>query len=49
VRVASGEGHERVVELLLNQGADVNTQDGYYGSALYVASRKIMSGSWSCC
>ncbi len=39
--VAAGEGHKRIVELLLGGGADVNVQGNeYYGSALQVASRE---------
>lgn len=36
--MVSREGHELVVELLLNQGADVNVQGGDYSSTLQVAS-----------
>ena len=37
---ASGYGHEKVVELLLGAGADVNAQGGGEdGTALYAASR----------
>jgi hypothetical protein len=31
-------GHDAVVQLLLDKGADVNAQGGYYGNALYAAS-----------
>jgi ankyrin repeat protein len=31
-------GHEAVVRLLLEKGADVNAQGRYYGTALYAAS-----------
>lgn len=36
---ASTEGHEQVVRLLLDRGADVNAQRGEYGSTLQAASR----------
>jgi ankyrin repeat protein len=36
--VASVRGHEAVVKLLLDKGADVNAQGGYYGNALQAAS-----------
>ncbi|KAK5263016.1 hypothetical protein LTR96_011542 [Exophiala xenobiotica] len=35
---ASEYGHEKVVQLLLEWGADVNTQGGDYGNALHAAS-----------
>jgi hypothetical protein len=35
---ASERGHEKVVQMLLDAGADVNAQGGYYGSALYAAA-----------
>jgi hypothetical protein len=35
---ASEGGREKVVELLLGKGADVNAQGGYYGNVLYVTS-----------
>jgi hypothetical protein len=37
LQAASFEGHEKVVELLLDRGADVNAQGGYYGNALQAA------------
>ena len=39
LQAASKWGHKQIVQLLLNQGAEVNAQDGYYGNALQVASR----------
>jgi hypothetical protein len=35
---AADNGHEAVVKLLLEKGADVNAQGGDYGNALYAAS-----------
>jgi ankyrin repeat protein len=35
---ASRNGHDKVVHILLQRGADVNAEGGYYGSALYAAS-----------
>jgi ankyrin repeat protein len=32
-------GHYETVQILLENGADVNTQGGFYGNALYAASR----------
>ena len=40
LQAASYKGHEKLVELLLDKGADVNAQGGYYGNALQVASDK---------
>jgi hypothetical protein len=40
LQVASYEGYEAVVGLLLEKGADVNTQGGHYGNALQAASFK---------
>jgi ankyrin repeat protein len=38
--IASFFGHDTVVQLLLDQGADVNAQDGYWGNALQSASEQ---------
>ncbi|KAJ9650362.1 hypothetical protein H2198_010331 [Neophaeococcomyces mojaviensis] len=38
LQTASYNGHEKVVQILLDQGADVNAQGGIYGSALHAAS-----------
>ncbi|OGE48611.1 hypothetical protein PENARI_c027G02139 [Penicillium arizonense] len=38
LQAASINGHEKVVQILLDQGADVNVQAGDYGSALQAAS-----------
>jgi ankyrin repeat protein len=35
---ASGLGHNRIVQMLLERGADVNAQGGWYGNALQAAS-----------
>ena len=40
LQAASCDGHEAVVQLLLNKGADVNAQGGVYGNALQAASRR---------
>jgi ankyrin repeat protein len=37
IQAASIEGHEQIVKLLLNQGADVNAQGGLFGNALQAA------------
>jgi ankyrin repeat protein len=31
------EGHQKIVELLLERGADVNAQPGFYGTAVEAA------------
>jgi ankyrin repeat protein len=36
--MASRGGHDKIVELLLDKGADVNAQGGEYGNALQAAS-----------
>ena len=38
LQAASSSGHENIVRLLLEKGADVNLQGGFYGSALQAAS-----------
>lgn len=38
LQAASFEGHETIVQLLLDQGIDVNAQGGVYGNALQAAS-----------
>ena len=38
LHAASLGGHEKIVTMLLNKGADVNAQGGLYGSALQAAS-----------
>jgi ankyrin repeat protein len=38
--IASFWGHDPVIQLLLDEGADVNTEDEDYGNALQVASAK---------
>ncbi|KAF2174325.1 hypothetical protein K469DRAFT_614903, partial [Zopfia rhizophila CBS 207.26] len=38
LQAASSGGHEKIVELLLSKGADVNAQGGHYGNALQAAS-----------
>ena len=38
LQAASWRGHDKIVELLLEQGADVNAQGGYFGNALQAAS-----------
>ncbi|KAJ0318321.1 hypothetical protein COL922a_013810, partial [Colletotrichum nupharicola] len=35
---ASFEGHNNIIKILLNKGADVNAQGGVYSNALYAAS-----------
>ena len=36
--IAAEEGHDRLIQLLLDQGAEVNAQGGEYGNALQAAS-----------
>ncbi|KAJ6027441.1 NACHT nucleoside triphosphatase [Penicillium canescens] len=38
LQAAAEGGHERVVQMLLDRGADVNVQGGFYGNALQAAS-----------
>ncbi|KAJ5651137.1 NACHT nucleoside triphosphatase [Penicillium longicatenatum] len=38
LQAASWGGHEKVVQMLLDQGADINAQGGEYGNALQAAS-----------
>jgi ankyrin repeat protein len=38
LHAASLAGHEKVVKMLLDKGADINAQGGSYGTALYAAS-----------
>jgi ankyrin repeat protein len=37
--VAAEKGHKQVVKLLLDKGANVNAQGGYYGNTLQAASK----------
>lgn len=38
LQAASYEGHEKMVQMLLDAGADLNAQGGEYGNALRAAS-----------
>jgi ankyrin repeat protein len=38
LQAASSKGHERVVQMLLDQGANVNAQGGYFGGAIEAAA-----------
>ena len=38
LHAAAARGHEQIVELLLDKGAEVNAQGGNYGNALLAAS-----------
>ncbi|KAF2188395.1 hypothetical protein K469DRAFT_769075, partial [Zopfia rhizophila CBS 207.26] len=49
LQVASERGHDRIVKLLLDKGADVNAQGGDFDNALQAVSREAMSRSWSYC
>ena len=40
LQAASEEGHEKVVQILIDAGADVNAQGEYYSNALYAASER---------
>jgi len=37
---ASAGGHDTVVQILLDKGADINAEGGYYGNALRAASAR---------
>ncbi|KAJ5995718.1 ankyrin [Penicillium waksmanii] len=39
IQAASSEGHQEIVKLLLDQGADINIQGRHYGNALQAVSR----------
>ncbi|KAL5045868.1 hypothetical protein BDW71DRAFT_72141 [Aspergillus fruticulosus] len=38
LQAASYQGHDKLVQILLDQGADVNAQGGFYGNAFQAAS-----------
>ncbi|KAH9225077.1 hypothetical protein K456DRAFT_1812498, partial [Colletotrichum gloeosporioides 23] len=38
LQAASEEGHDNIVQMLLDKGADVNAHGGDYGNALQAAS-----------
>jgi ankyrin repeat protein len=40
LQATSFKGREKIVDLLLKEGADVNAQGGEYGNALQAASSK---------
>ncbi|RJE23332.1 Ankyrin repeat protein [Aspergillus sclerotialis] len=40
LQAASSNSHEKVVQMLLDKGANVNAQDGFYGNALQAASSR---------
>ncbi|KAI7377440.1 hypothetical protein KC328_g14421 [Hortaea werneckii] len=44
LHAASSRGHEKIVEILLAEGADVNAQGGYYNNALHAASDRGFDG-----
>jgi ankyrin repeat protein len=40
--IASQEGHEEVVRVLLEGGADIDKATDRWGTPLYIASRRVM-------
>ena len=40
LQAASYEGHEKIVQLLIEKGVDVNAQGGKYGNALQAALKR---------
>ena len=42
-------GHDKVVQILLDRGADVNAQGGFYGNALQAASAVVTRRWCRCC
>jgi ankyrin repeat protein len=38
--IASYNGHDQIVQRLLEKGADINMQGGYYGNAQQAASAR---------